>query len=156
MFSCLRRRRETSRGATEREEGGASNDVMFVPRSAFQSFKSFILSSVSFLEVMLKVPPAPFLPPPPIIDYNYLQILSASSLAQREFSIRQNQLVLLSLLADALVDLLCEDDIEVFRSSTSDLLTSLETTPTPHPKQELAECCIPLIKSSQQIINKVT
>ena len=76
-------------------------------------------------------------------------------LAQREFSIRQNQLVLLSLLADALVDLLCEDDIEVFRSSTCDLLTSLETTPTPHPKQELAECCIPLIRSSQQIINKV-
>ncbi len=85
----------------------------------------------------------------------YSQILSISLLAQREFSIRQNQLVLLSLLADALVDLLCEDDIEVFRSSTSDLLTSLETTPTPHPKQELAECCIPLIESSQQIINKV-
>ena len=76
--------------------------------------------------------------------------------AQQEYSIRQNQLVLLSLLADALVDLLCEDDIEVLRSSTSDLLTSLETTPTPHPKQELAECCIPLIKNSQQIIDKVT
>ena len=86
----------------------------------------------------------------------YLQILSTSSLpVQQEFSIRQNQLVLLSLLADALVDLLCEDDIEVLRSSNSDHLTSLETTPTPHPKQELAECCIPLIKSSQQIINKV-
>lgn len=76
--------------------------------------------------------------------------------AQQEYSIRQNQLVLLSLLADALVDLLCEDDIEVLRSSTSDLLTSLEATPTPHPKQELAECCIPLIKCSQQIIDKVT
>lgn len=55
VFSCLRRRREAYRGATEREEGGAANDVMFVPRSAFQSFKSFILSSVSFLETVLKV-----------------------------------------------------------------------------------------------------
>ena len=88
-----------------------------------------------------------------------LQILSSPSSSlptQQEFSIRQNQLVLLSLLADALVDLLCEDDIEVLRSSKSDLLTSLENTPPPHPKQELAECCIPLIKSSQQIIDKVT
>lgn len=53
VFSVLRRRREACR-ATERE-GRPSNDAPFVPRSAFQSFRSFILGSVSFLEIMLKV-----------------------------------------------------------------------------------------------------
>ena len=53
VFGCLQKRREVCR-ATEKE-GGASSDVILVPRSAFQSFKSFILSSVSFLEILLKV-----------------------------------------------------------------------------------------------------
>lgn len=53
VFSCLRKRREACR-MTEKE-GGASSDTIFVPRSTFQSFKLFILSSVSFLEIMLKV-----------------------------------------------------------------------------------------------------
>ena len=42
----------------------------------------------------------------------FVQVCPGSSLpAQQEYSIRQNQLVLLSLLADVLVDLLCEDEI---------------------------------------------
>ena len=73
--------------------------------------------------------------------------------AQQEYSLRQNQLVLLSLLADALVDLLCEDEIEVLRSSAPESLTDLVAPP--HPKKDLADCCIPLIRQSQQIINKV-
>lgn len=73
---------------------------------------------------------------------------------QQEYSIRQNQLVLLSLLADAIVDLLCEDEIEVMRSSAPDPLSPLVATP--HPKKDLADCCMPLIKHSQEIINKVS
>lgn len=51
VFGCLRRKKACR--MTEKE-GGVTNDVI-VPKNAFQSFKSFILSSVSFLEIMLKV-----------------------------------------------------------------------------------------------------
>ena len=54
IFNCLRRRREACR-LRGREDEGTTNDITFVPRSAFQSFKSFILSSVDYLEAMLKV-----------------------------------------------------------------------------------------------------
>ena len=86
--------------------------------------------------------------------YMYVQVHPASSLpTQQEYSVRQNQLVLLSLLADAIVDLLSEDEIEIMRSSAPDPLTDLMAPP--HPKKDLAECCIPLIKQSQRIIDKV-
>lgn len=86
--------------------------------------------------------------------YLFVQVISeSSSPVQQEHSIRQNQLVLLSLLADALVDLLCEDEIEVFRSSTSLPLSPLMATP--HPKKDLADSCMPVIKNSQEILNKV-
>ena len=54
VFNCLRRRREACR-LRGREDEGTANEVTFVPRSAFQSFKSFILNSVDYLEAMLKV-----------------------------------------------------------------------------------------------------
>ena len=53
VFSCLRKRREECR-VSERD-GGPAADINLVPRIAFQNFKSFILNSVDFLEIILNV-----------------------------------------------------------------------------------------------------
>ena len=60
VFNCLRKRREACR-LTGREGDGTSIEVVFVPRNAFGSFKSFILSSVDYLEVILKVHVCPLM-----------------------------------------------------------------------------------------------
>ena len=53
VFGCLRTRREACRLAEK--EAGPANDINLVPRSAFQSFKSFILNCVEFLDIILRV-----------------------------------------------------------------------------------------------------
>ena len=54
VFGCLRKRRETCH-LTEKERGPTGGEINFIPKSAFQSFKTFILNSVDFLDIILQV-----------------------------------------------------------------------------------------------------
>ena len=139
LVSCLEEKREQFVKRVPQRE------CSFIPDLAFPPLRGVFMGYVECVEIHLKLQ----------------RLADSSKVALLEKNARSRQLSMLSFLARILLDLLmAEDDedsgdeIEILRSSSAP--HTLVPPPPPDPKRHLADCCLPLLQRSRQVIEKAS
>lgn len=139
LVSCLEGKREQFIKRVPQRE------CSFVPILAFPPLRGVFMGYVECVEVHLKLQ----------------QLADTTKDTLLEKNARSRQLSVLSFLARILLDLLMvEDDedsgdeIEILRSSSAP--HTLVPPPPPDPKKRLADCCLPLLQRSRQVIERAS
>ena len=154
----------------------SSIDVVFVPRltdslemlvSALEDKRSEFQRRLSVQREKSFIPKQVFLPLQEIVNcyteciesqlQEQLKSAQPDKTSTLELNTRSHQLSMLAFMAQVLLDLLLArddiecDEIEIMRSSAS---SKISMQAPPHPRKELADLCIPVLQTSQGVIQK--